>query len=57
MVLAVDDKFIQHLLFEDPPHSTTRVEPGPRRIVATVRFVPGYGVLPDLSRSFPWKLN
>ena len=45
-VLAVDDKFIQYSLFEDPPLSTTRIEPGPRRIVATARFSPGYGTGP-----------
>lgn len=45
-MLAVDNKFISRGMFGDPSTAITKVDPGPREIVVTVRFNKGLGTGP-----------
>ena len=45
-LLSVDNKFISYGMFLDPTTATTKIEPGQRKIVISVRFNKGYGTGP-----------
>jgi hypothetical protein len=45
-LLSIDNKFVSYGMFLDPTTATTKIEPGQRKIVVSVKFNKGYGTGP-----------